>query len=68
MASSLRLFTSASKFSVQSTNAVRFATPRYFSNTAQPNPPIELKTTDAAPKDFVNTNDFFKNKKVFYSL
>jgi len=37
---------------------------RYASQTATPNPPIELKTTAASPRDFINTNDLFKNKKV----
>jgi len=35
-----------------------------FASTATPNPPIEMKTTSPAPKDFINTSDFFKNKKV----
>eukprot|EP01119_Soliformovum_irregulare_P010949 TRINITY_DN2701_c0_g2_i1.p1 TRINITY_DN2701_c0_g2~~TRINITY_DN2701_c0_g2_i1.p1 ORF type:complete len:190 (+),score=16.53 TRINITY_DN2701_c0_g2_i1:184-753(+) len=33
-------------------------------STATPNPPIELKTTRDAPKDFVSTADYFKNRKV----
>ncbi len=32
--------------------------------TAQPSPAIEMKTNLDAPKDFVNTNDFFRNRKV----
>jgi hypothetical protein len=37
-----------------------------WASTAIPNPPIELKTTSAAPKDFINTNDLFKNRKVSF--
>jgi len=32
--------------------------------TATPNPPLELKTTAPPPKEFINTNDFFKNRKI----
>jgi len=38
--------------------------PSRFFSTATPNPPLELKTTFPPPKDFINTNDLFKNKKV----
>jgi len=33
-------------------------------STTTPNPPIEFKTNAANPRDFVNTNDLFKNRKV----
>merc|ERR1712232_867235 len=36
---------------------------RYYA-TAQPNPPLELPSTRAAPNEFINTNDLFNNKKV----
>jgi len=35
----------------------------YFS-TATPNPSIELKTNFDPPKDFINTNEMFKNRKI----
>jgi len=58
----------SSKFSVAkssvSSNKFAVSSPwRYFS-TATPNPPLELKTTFPSPKDFTNTNELFKNKKV----
>jgi len=37
---------------------------RRFLSTAVPNPPIELRTTADKPRDFINTNELFKNRKV----
>jgi len=37
--------------------------PKFYSSTATPQPPIELKTT-SSKNEIVSTNDLFKNKKV----
>ena len=57
--SNSRVLTTSHKFS-----PIRSKGFRYFSDTAQPNPPIELQTTFSAPKDYTNTDEFFKNRKV----
>jgi len=70
MASSL--FSCRSLFTVNSSTRVpiqshlnnqRFTSSRLFT-TATPNPAIEFKTNAEKPRDFVSTNDLFKNRKV----
>lgn len=35
-----------------------------FFTTTQPNPPIELQTTEESPNDFTDTDNLFNHKKV----
>lgn len=37
---------------------------RCFAVTPQPNPPIELQTTEVSPNDFTDTDKLFSHKKV----
>jgi hypothetical protein len=62
---SIKLFSKSQVFVTKKFTPIRSNGIRYFSDTAQPSPPIELQTTFNAPKDFTNTDEFFKNRKVF---
>lgn len=62
----IKNFQKKNVFLLKKRNSLKINIWKKWVSTAMPNPPLEFKTNRDPPKDFINTNDLFKNKKVYF--